>query len=69
MVGKIAQPLSERAGPLIDQMQLAAFRQSLPQSQRCEGHRFFVVRWDSVKARFLTQQPDRRLDSLLRLNA
>lgn len=45
-------------------MQLAAFRQSLPENQRYEIHRFFVVRWDIVKARFITQQPGRRLDTL-----
>ena len=45
-------------------MQLAAFRQSLPDSQQYEIHRFFVARWDIVKARFLTQQPGRRLDTL-----
>lgn len=54
---------------MIDQMQLAAFRQSLPQSHRFEVHRFFVARWDSVKARFLTQQPGRRLDALNVLTA
>jgi len=40
---------------MIDHMQLATFRQSLPESQRYEIHRFFVVRWDVVKARFLTR--------------
>ena len=45
---------------MIDQMQLAAFRQSLPENQRYEIHRFFVVRWDIVKARFMRLYGQRR---------
>lgn len=54
---------------MIDYMQLEAFRQNLPESHRFEIHRFFVARWDIVKARFLTQQPGRRLDTLNVLSA
>ena len=49
---------------MIDHMQLAAFRQSLPESDRFEVHRFFVARWDIVKARYLVSQPGRQLDTL-----
>jgi hypothetical protein len=54
---------------MIDPMQLAMFRQSLPESQRYEVHRFFVVRWDIVAARFLIQQTSKRVDRLPVLSA
>lgn len=47
-----------------DQAQLAMFRQNLPERERYEIHRFFVVRWDIVTARYLTSRPGRRLDTL-----
>jgi hypothetical protein len=61
--------MQERARPMIDHTKLAEFRQSLPESDRYEVHRFFVARWDIVKARYLTQQPGRRLDTLNVLTA
>ena len=49
---------------MLDQMQLAAFRQSLPDSQRNETYRFFMVRWDIVKARFLIRERSTSPDML-----
>lgn len=54
---------------MIDYVQLATFRQSLPESQRYEVHRFFVVRWDVVAARFLIQQTGKQIDRVPVLGA
>jgi len=43
---------------------LEAYRQTLPESQRHETFRFLMVQWDIVKARFLIQQSNKRLDTL-----
>jgi len=56
--------MPERARTMLDQMQLEAFRQSLPQRERYEVHRFFVVKWDIVAARYFIQQTNKRLDSM-----
>lgn len=50
---------------MIDQVQLAAFRQNLPESQRNETFRYFMVRWDIVKARYLIQKRNTPPDVLL----
>lgn len=49
---------------MINSMQIEAFRQSLPESHRYEEHHFLVTRWDVVKARYLIQQTNKRLDTL-----
>ena len=38
---------------MLDPIQLALYRQSLPEPERYETQRFFVVRWDIVAARLL----------------
>ncbi len=43
---------------------LEAYRQTLPESQRYETFRFFMVRWDIVRARYLIQQTNKRQDVL-----
>src|SRR5260370_21780014 len=48
-----------------EQVQRAAFRQSLPESQRNEAFRYFMVRWDNVKARYLIQKRNTPPDVLL----
>ncbi len=48
----------------IDQQQLEAFRQSLPEGKRYEIFRFFVARWDIVRARYLIQRSGRAPDVL-----
>ncbi len=54
---------------MIDPIQLALFRQSLPESQRYEVHRFFVARWDVVAARYLIAQTGKQVDRLPVLSA
>ena len=54
---------------MIDQMQLEAFRQNLPESHQFEMHRFFVARWDIVKARFIIQRTGKSIDRLPVLSA
>src|SRR5213080_4731792 len=43
---------------------LEAFRLTLPESQRHETFRFFMIHWDIVRARYLIQQTNKRLDVL-----
>ena len=44
--------------------QLDTFRMTLPEAQRHETFRFFMIHWDIVRARYLIQQTNKRLDVL-----
>src|SRR5260370_41777926 len=57
--------MQKRAKPMIDQVQLAPVRQSLPVSHTNESFRYFMVRWDIVKARYLIQKRNTAPDVLL----
>ncbi|GCE32083.1 hypothetical protein KDA_75670 [Dictyobacter alpinus] len=48
----------------VDFTELGAFREGLPESERFETFRFFVARWDIVKARYIIQKANKPVGSL-----